>query len=275
MSQLVRILSDLHFGHAAGYVRHLDQIAPLMEGVSRVIFNGDSVEMRFIEEREAAERNAAELRHWCATAGVDPVFVTGNHDPFLSDIHHVELAGGSVLVTHGDILFHGVSPWSRESRALHQAHTRELSAQVSEDELESQLRAAKETMRAVEHLGPKMRNSWRTAPGLSSFIHEIWPPWRPLRIIGYWMQAPGRAAEILTRCRPGARFVIVGHMHWAGVWRTPNCVVVNTGSFLPFSRRYAVDVDVEAGELVVRKIVSRAKIFHLGPVVAEFKLPGI
>ena len=273
MSQRVRILSDLHFGHAAAYVRQLDQIAPLMEGVPRVIFNGDSVEMRFLEERAEAEQKAGVLRHWCVAQGVAPLFITGNHDPFLTDTHYVELAGGTVLVTHGDILFHGISPWSRESGALSDAHSRELAAQESADELEGKLRAAKDAMRAVEHLGPKMLHGRHGDPGFSSFLHEIWPPWRPLRIIGCWLQAPGRAAEIVTRCRPGVRFAIVGHMHWAGVWRTRDCVVVNTGSFLPFSRRYAVDVDVDAGELVVRKIVSRKKVFHLGPVIAQFELP--
>ena len=274
MSSPTRILSDVHFGHPASYVRDLRQLDPLLEGVSRVIFNGDTVEMRFLDEREKALADAEAVREWCLGAGVEPLFVTGNHDPFLGDIHHVDLAGGSVLVTHGDILFHGVSPWSRESWRLHDAHTREIAALEDPANFEDQLRAAKRTMLAVEHLGPKMRHAKRQAPTLSSFFHEIWPPWRPLRIVGCWMRTPAQAGAMVARYRPEARFVVIGHMHWAGVWRLKNRVVVNTGSFLPFSQRLAVDVDTESGELIVRKIVGKRMSFRLGAEMARFQIPG-
>ena len=230
--------------------------------------------MRFLEERDKAIADAAALREWCAGVGVEPLFVTGNHDPFLTDIHHVDMANGAVLITHGDILFPGVSPWSRESRTLTAAHTRELAALGRPADLEPQLHAAKRTMLAVEHLGPKMRHAQRQAPSLSSFLHEIWPPWRPLLIVNCWLRTPARADAIVAQCRPDARFVVIGHMHWAGVWRMKDRVVINTGSFLPFSGRYVVDVDPGANELIVWRIVRRNNLFRLGNKAARFPLSG-
>lgn len=272
MSQITRIVSDVHFGHKASYVRDLSQLAPLLEGADRVIFNGDSVEMRFLEEREQAGLDAALFRTWCAHTGIEAVFVTGNHDPFLTDIDHVELADGSVLITHGDILFRGVSPWSAESGTLVRAHTREIEALGDCADFELYLRAAKRTMLAVEHLGPKMRHAGRSTALLTSFLHEIWPPWRPLRILGCWLRTPRRANAVVAQFRPQARFAIIGHLHWAGIWPMKDRVVINTGSFLPFSRRYAVDIVEESGEVVVWNVVGRRKEFRLGTEAARFAL---
>ena len=270
---ITRILSDIHFGHPASYVRDFAQLEPLLEGVPRVIFNGDSVEMRFVEERQQGAEDAAALRELCLRVGVEPVFISGNHDPFLTELHHLDLSGGSVLVTHGDILFEGVSPWSRESRTLLAAHRRELAGADGTPDLELQLRAAKRTMLAVEQLGPKMRHAESPSESLSSFLHEIWPPWRPLLIAACWVRTPGRVDAIAARCRPEARFVIIGHMHWSGIWSLKRRVVINTGSFLPFSGRYAVDIDSLANELIVRRIPLRKNLFRPGKAVARFPLP--
>jgi predicted phosphodiesterase len=271
MPSITRVISDIHFRHPASFVRDLEGLSPLLEGVQDVVFNGDSVEMRFLEDREQALRDAATLRALCAQAGVEPTFLTGNHDPTLTETHHLDLAGGRILVTHGDLLFHGISPWSRKAHVLAAAHAREL-AQGDADDWEHQLRAVKRTMRAVEHLGPKMRHAERGGATLSSFLHEIFPPWRPLLILGCWLKTPDRAGAIAARFRPAAEFVLVGHMHWAGVWRRQGRVVVNTGSFLPFSKALVVDIDEAGGELTVRRVERRGAAFHPGTAVARFAL---
>jgi len=274
MNQRTRIISDVHFGHPASFVRKLEQLAPLLEGVPRVIFNGDSVEMRFLEERDKAALDFAKFTNLCNTAGTDAVFINGNHDPCLSDVNHMDLAGGAVLVTHGDILFHGLSPWSSEAARLCKAHTRELAALGNPTDLELRLQAVKKAALSVEELGTKIRHKKTAQPTLSSLLYETWPPWRPFRIINCWFRTPERANSLALQCRPEARFVIVGHMHWAGIWKIGGRVVINTGSFLPFSQCLAVDVDLDANEVLVSKVARRKKLFRIGPAVARFALSG-
>ncbi|MEI6351909.1 MAG: metallophosphoesterase [Verrucomicrobiota bacterium] len=270
MNPPTRILSDLHFGHPTSFVRATEQLAPLLEGADRVIFNGDSVEMRFVEERGPAAVDFARLQQCCLEAAVEAVFVTGNHDAEISEIHHLDLASGAVFVTHGDILFHGLSPWSKEAARLQEAHTQELSALGNPSQLELQLRAAKRAVRAIQHFGPKLRTPVNRAANL---LHEAWPPWRPFHILGCWAVTPHRAHALAAAHRPEAKFVIIGHTHFSGIWHRRDRVVINTGAFLPYSRPLAVDLTEAADgsvEVVVRKVASRGGLFRLGREVARF-----
>ncbi len=122
----IRILSDLHFGHPASIIEQPRQLVPLFRDAKTVIFNGDTVELRYLRGRRIGMRNAALMREACEGAGAHPIFINGNHDPILSDLSHVDLVDGSVLVTHGDLLFHDISPWSHEAETIGEAHTREL-----------------------------------------------------------------------------------------------------------------------------------------------------
>lgn len=272
MNPVTRILSDIHFGHPASYVRDTEQLRPLLEGIPSVIFNGDSVEMRFVEERKKAIHDLEALRALCAAVKTEATFISGNHDATLTGVNHLDLAGGAVLVTHGDILFHGISPWCRQAYRLKIAHSRELAALENPEALESRLIAAKRALQAVERFGPTMRHASGRPPTVASFLHEIWPPWRPLRIVDCWLRAPARANALAAECRPRSQFVIIGHMHWAGIWRMKERVVINTGSFLPFSHPLAVDIDPALGELIVRKVVSDGGFFRTHGEAARFPL---
>ena len=165
------------------------EIAPLFEGAGRILFNGDTVEMRFVEERERGLENAVIVTEGCRKAGAEPVLITGNHDAKLTPIGHVELANGSVLVTHGDILFPGISPWSRESALLLGEQQRLLAARPIADPLENELHAAKHAMTVVEHMGPHFRRGARP-DSMASFLHEFWPPCVLFRILTSWPSPP-------------------------------------------------------------------------------------
>ncbi len=45
-----------------------------------------------------------ELKSLCREEGAEAVFLPGNHDPGWSGPGWVELAGGRIVVTHGDAL---------------------------------------------------------------------------------------------------------------------------------------------------------------------------
>lgn len=263
---MIRILSDLHLGYASSRVQEPAQLAPLVEGTQTVIFNGDTVETRFPRERARARETVKALRELCRAEHARAVFLTGNHDPDVTDTHHTELAGGTVLVTHGDILFHGLSPWSTEAPLLREAHERELAALGDPADLPRRLEAMRRAALVLEPLGEKLlprvkSGLWRT------LAEHFWPPSRPLRILTGWAQTPFLANALAARYAPGARCVILGHTHFSGVWRVGGRLVVNTGGFVPLGR--PLTAELEGNTLTVRKIVFAHGQFWPGRAVAR------
>lgn len=268
----ITVLSDLHVGHPASYITDANQLGPLLGDAATVVFNGDSVEMLWVYNRDHAQEQMEAISHACIKQGARPVFLNGNHDPVISTASHLDLAGGSVLVTHGDILFHDVAPWSREAKVIGPEHTR-LLQQLTADahgDFEERLIAIKRASLALEMHEPK-RPTGRLA-GLALAAREGWPPWRALWIVNCWIQTPGRAARLAEQFRPQARFVLVGHTHYSGVWTRGDRVVINTGSFLPFSGR--VGVRLERDRLEVRAIHRRHNEWHFGRTLRSYELPA-
>jgi len=264
----IRILSDLHLGHPSCSFENAGQLVPLFRGVSSVIFNGDSVETHLAERREEGLRNLEILRELCLTAGAQPYFLNGNHDPEISSMDHVDLAGGAVLATHGDMLFHNISPWSKSSGVMAKAHTKALEALDDEafHDFETRLHTSKRAVLAMEMREVPLH------PGLLAKIafvlEEFWPPWRPLQIIKCWIETPGKAVALAKTFRPRARFVIVGHTHWPGIWNIGPRVIINTGSFMPFGRPRAIDI--ADNKLSVKLIERRGDEFVAGREIAQF-----
>jgi UDP-2,3-diacylglucosamine pyrophosphatase LpxH len=120
------ILSDLHLGHRASQIRDPEEIAPILKEARAVVFNGDTVEMRTGVDRPVGRRMAAAVARLCHSIGCRATFINGNHDPSVSKIDHLDLLDGRLLVTHGDILFLGVAPWSRQALAYRKIHLRAL-----------------------------------------------------------------------------------------------------------------------------------------------------
>src|SRR5579862_3718558 len=141
----IRVISDVHYGYPASLLESPEQLVPLFKGFKTVIFNGDTVEMRFVKDRPKAQQDMEEIGKVCLSAGIRPIFVSGNHDPVISSVSHVDLVDGALLVTHGDMLFHDISPWSKEAEAMGQLHTKLLSEFEEEafHDFEKRLHASK------------------------------------------------------------------------------------------------------------------------------------
>jgi predicted phosphodiesterase len=258
----IRILSDLHFGHPASVVENPGQLVPLFSEAKTVVFNGDTVELRFLRGRRMGMRNAELIRETCLAAGARPIFLNGNHDPMLSDLSHLDLVDGAVLVTHGDMLFHDISPWSHDAEILGEAHTRELAGLEGDAllDLEKRLKASKRAALSIElHRPPRRRDRLSS---IRTVIRECWPPWRPFQVFLSWAATPGRADALARIFRPQARFILIGHTHYCGCWRRGRRMVINTGSFLPMSKRMAIDV--QGGTLTVRPILFEEGMFKAG-----------
>jgi predicted phosphodiesterase len=268
--EVTRILSDLHFGDPASRVRSLAALCPLFAGADRIVFNGDSLETRRSPISHKTDAFRQEFIEFTQTEVPRCIVVTGNHDPDVSTIHHIELLGGLVFVTHGEVLFDDLVPWSRELSQIRDLFRQELAALPSSqrDAPGERLAASKRACARLELADdPHPRHPWgrvlRTA-------RIFWPPRRSWAMFTAWRQLPDRAAAFAREYRPGARFIAVGHTHRPGVWIRPDLVVINTGSFQPPFGCYAVDVSIE--QIVVRQVRHSGGSFDLGRVVAAFAL---
>jgi predicted phosphodiesterase len=268
---LTRIISDLHFGDHASRVDRLVQLRPLLDGVTHLVLNGDTLDTR----KGPYPAHTAE----CRTAVKDffprevaaSTFLTGNHDGDFSTLHHLDLAAGKVFVTHGDIFFDDIVPWSHDATLIRRRITEELRSLPTElhHQLDSRLEVFRRVVVSIPQRHQAERNKLKFA--LHYLADTVWPPSRILRVMHAWKLAPRRAAELTRQHRPEANFVLCGHTHRPGIWRSPRGVtVINTGSFCPPLGGYAVDLTEE--NLVVRDIVSRAGEFRPGEIVQTFPL---
>ena len=268
--RITRILSDLHYGDPASRVRSLAALRPLLAGADRIVFNGDSLETRFSPAAQPVEEMRRHFLEFVRDEAPGAALLTGNHDAGISDLHHLDLIGGLVFVTHGEILFEDLVPWSAELPQIRELYRQQLAGlpAAERDRLEARLAACKRACAQLRLPGASHpRTSW------SRTVHtarKFWPPTRTLAMMRAWRELPARAAAFARRHRPGARFFVVGHTHLPGVWYPRHLVVINTGSFCPPFGCYAVDVSPE--QVVVRRVRHRRGFFELGRVVASFAL---
>ncbi len=190
----------------------------------------------------------------------------------MSATHELGLVGDKIFVTHGDILFDSIVPWSRDAPLIRSKLTAALAAvpETGTGVLENRLKVFRAVAGSVAQRHQTERNPLKYA--LRFVGDTVWPPGRALRILRAWREAPGRAASLARKHRPKAAFVVIGHTHKPGFWRKDGgVVVINTGSFCPpFGAMAAV---VEPGGISIRKFAFERGQFHPGPAGAEFQLP--
>jgi predicted phosphodiesterase len=253
----LRIVSDLHYAETGSRLRNLSALEPLFDGADHVVFNGDSVEARFLDLDPRTAQHKAEFDAFAAAHRGRVTLVTGNHDPAITDRHHLDLAEGAVFVTHGDTMFADMAPWGWEAKYFRAEQARLMAAipAHARGTWETRVRVCKEATMAIRDLSPRF-------PGPSSH------PWRRRlrflvairrvdKIVESWWRMPGAAAALAERFRPQARVIIVGHTHKPGLWRRRGRIVLNTGAFVPFLGAMAVD-------LVGRRLEARPIAFMRG-----------
>ena len=271
-SQLIRIVSDVHYADRGSRVRSLGQLRPLLEGATSFVFNGDTLDTRPNKHAQRTEEMRREVLDFFGSSGTPVTFLTGNHDPDLSRLHAMEFAGGRVLVTHGDVLFDSIVPWSQDAEEIRRKIIVALASipEGKSGKLEDRLSAFRSVAATIPQIHQSEKDPLRYAIRLAG--DTVWPPLRALKILRAWREAPGRAAALAHRHRPRARFIVIGHTHKPGVWRTASgIVVVNTGSFCrPFG---AMATEISADGIRVRRVEFRRGAFHPGSKVAEFPLP--
>jgi predicted phosphodiesterase len=264
---MLRILSDLHVYDARSQVRDLRQLEPLLAGVQTLVINGDSCEMR----PGVPSPDVAQLLAFFRARVPEVRFVTGNHDPDISEAHELLLAGGRVWVTHGDVCFDDLTPWSRKQPDLVRAVKQLLTAEPGADyrEVGTRLRIARAAARIVGvEIDPA---DTRVTAQFVRLWDTFFPPRQILAMLRAWRDLPALAATLAIEQRPRAQVVVTGHVHFPGIWRLPpGPTVINTGSF--FSPLGGHLVDVEDDRVQVRRIRRRAGQFEAGRLMAEIPL---
>jgi predicted phosphodiesterase len=233
VAELIRILSDIHFGDRISRVVRLEQLQPLFGGVSHLVLNGDTLDTR--EGPNPAHNEE------CRAAVVDflpkrirPTFLSGNHDPDFTPHHYLDLAQGSVFVIHGDLMYDDIVPWSIDGPVIGRRIAAELEKLPIPQRHDLDQRSA--IFRRVAASIPQRHQSerHRLKYALRYLADTVWPPQKLFRVLRAWQTAPTRAATLAGRYRPRAKFILNGHTHRAGIWRMPSGVtVINTGSFAP------------------------------------------
>lgn len=264
---MLRILSDLHLFDARTQVRELGQLAPLLDGVRTLVLNGDSCEMR----RGVTPAQVAEMKTFFQERVSEVVFITGNHDPDISDTHELLVSGGRVWVTHGDVCLDDLTPWSRHAEEIKRLVAAQLAAEPTLDytRLEVRLRIARAVARAEQNVPDYVSTGWRAH--LAWIWRTFFPPRQTLAMMRCWRDLPELATGFAVTQRATAQVVVLGHVHFPGVWRRgEDPVIVNTGSFFrPLGGNL---VDVLDDRVQVRRVRREGENFKPGRLLAEISL---
>ena len=267
----LRILSDIHYGDRSSHVKQLGQLAPLLQGVDALVLNGATMDTRPGPYPELTAKQTKEVDQFFGGLGIPVTLITGNHDPFISGHHLLALEDGKIFLTHGDLLFKDVVPWSRDRArvdAMIQHGLRRFPDPAALS-LEEQLLVYR---KVASELPQRHQSEPNPIRHLLQFLQDtVWPPNRAFEILRAWRDMPSLGAALALKHRPQARFALFGHTHRPGVWKqTDGRIVINTGSFATPLGGLAVDVD--GNSLSVLKVRRKGPHFVPGEVLHRFSL---
>lgn len=272
MPEIIRIFSDVHYGDRASRVVRLAQLRPLLDGIDRLVLNGDTLDTRTGPKPERTAALRAETLDFFSHATPAATLLTGNHDADISPHHLVDLADGRVVALHGDVLFDSIVPWGHDAPLVARLIAAELATLPPDTVHRLDQRFA--VWRRIAGRIPQRHQS--ETHGLKYYVRLAldvgWPPLRGLQVLRAWRDEPHRAAEFLQRHRPAAQVLLVGHTHRPAILRPrgTSAVVINTGSFCRPLGGFAADVS--ASRVIVRRVVLRRDEFRLGDTIAEIPL---
>lgn len=270
MADYTRIISDIHYGDRSSRVRSLTQLVPLLNGPAALVLNGDTLDTRVGPYPELTEAMRSKVVNFFPQHVPAATFLSGNHDADFTE-HVAEFADGKVCVTHGDILYPDIVPWSQDAPLMRTRLAEEFARipPALHRNLETRFAVFRRVAFSIPQRHQSQRHPLKYAVGFAR--DTIWPPSRLFSILRAWQQIPELADAFVRDYQPRAKFLLVGHTHQPGIWRRRDgLVVINTGSFsLPLG---GTVVDIAAERLLVRRVEMKRREFHPGRIVAEFSL---
>lgn len=273
MKSPIRVFSDLHLAHPGCRIESVEHLAPLFEGAGTVIFNGDTCEQRRTDWADDGKAKLEALRALLERCGVEEaIFLRGNHDPFISETDHLELADGRVLVTHGDAIFPHISPWSAKIWLLI-PEIESIRAEYDSEKLASDLETVLECTHRCRNLNKDSGDEFDTTgpfAKIRSLLRIAWPPRRPLKILHTWATIPRDAHDFLARVKPSSQVMLFGHTHFPGTWNRDARIAVNTGGFMSFMP--ARGVEISGGEIEVFAIEESDRSVRRGKSLNQIEI---
>lgn len=266
MSERMLVLSDLHLGRGSAE-RMVPALAPLLDEADELVVNGDLAELHHPEHRHEAARGVDALRRLAERRGVRLTLIAGNHDPLVSPRRSLFLAGGEILVMHGDAVHPSLAPWSPAAALLQESFLRHLDAYPPQQRgtLECVLAASRDAAgREWETTA-----SGRRPIGAWGLLRR---PLSILRIAMFWREYPGLVAAFAARHAPAARTIVVGHSHLPGAWVAGGRLVLNTGSFGVPHRPFGVLVG--SGSIELRRVRRERRRYRLEEADPQRRWPA-
>jgi predicted phosphodiesterase len=240
MKRRTVILSDTHLAGNGQGAGSADALRPLWQGADELIFNGDTAELSHPTLRASAAREVMRIQDLCEEDGVRLTFLSGNHDPLITDRRFLRLCSGEVFLTHGDMLHPAISPWTSYAKQLRELHENALSHLDLMDraQLDQQAMAAAHASNIKwDHLAEDNQ------PKMGRLTKKIDTACKVAKVLWFWHRLPKLAASFAARYAPESRFFIFGHIHRAGVWQFGHQTIINTGSYHCPRRPHAIVLD--------------------------------
>ncbi len=265
---VIRIFSDLHYRDGGSTLQRLEALAPLFVGADHIVLNGDTLDTQAV----AGHPLVPEARAFFGQHAPQVTFLSGNHDPDISAHAELSLHDDRVWITHGDVFFEDIAPWSSLRAEMAQRLERLIRdiPPGTFDRVETRLHLNRLACHGLPEPHDRFDRSLLTRA--SRLAHILIPPHRPLRMLDAWRSTPERVRVLARLQRPRAQLVLVGHTHFPGVWhaRGNGPVVVNTGSFCrPFGGLF---VELCGDHVQVVRITQKRGEFRRGRVIAGFSL---
>jgi exonuclease SbcD len=251
-------------GHKASSIDDVSALEPLLRGAGTLMLNGDTWQELAREFRDDGLRLWRDLQALCQRLGIEIISLPGNHDPGNRDADYITLAGGKIIIMHGDCVFPEVAPWSRVAM-VKQAELRELISRYPQETIEQRFALS----RAVSHflLPPYYGRS-------KNLVARIWdaitPPGRAWRMIRAWATMVRETRRFAQRYFPDAAIIVCGHFHRSGIWDEQLPAVINSGSFMPPG--FAYWTEWKEHTLSVGVIEKKHGVWQRGETRAIWKL---
>lgn len=257
MKRRTVILSDTHLAGNGQGAGSADALRPLWQGADELILNGDTAELSHPTLRASAAREVMRIQDLCEEDGVRLTFLSGNHDPLITDRRFLRLCSGEVFVTHGDMLHPAISPWTsyaKELRELHEDALKQLKL-IDRAQLDNQAMAAAHASNIKwDHLAE------HETPKLGRIADKLDKARKVAKVLWFWYRLPKLAATFAQRYAPESRFFIFGHIHRAGVWQFGQQTIINTGAYHCPRRPHAIVINDQT--LFMHRVIYDADKGH-------------
>jgi len=226
--EVTRIISDLHYGDPASWVRSLDVCSRCSwrrsGGVQR-----DSVETRRSPIAHKTDQIREEFLDFTRGTAPGCAVIAGNHDPDISTLHKRNSRRSRLIITGRCCSRTGALEPELPDQEFFRLELAALPADAREMP-DERLAAAKRACARLELLDdPHPRRPWER---FQRTLGIFWPPHRTLAMIKACATA-GPATAFARQYHPGIRFILVGPYPYAGGLDRSDIVVINTGSFCP------------------------------------------